>query len=157
MLTVKSNLGKVTESLIGKLRSLSTTELQDKLTREIATTVLPNMRYRIHTEGKDSQDKAFGEYNNAYLKRRQQKPYNRTSDPTIVLSRTRQMENDFSVVKNRSRNGYGLGFKNSFNGQKALWLQQRYGRYYIPDPNELKLLRDTTEQFIKDLTNNALY
>lgn len=158
MLTVQSNIGEVTGRLSSRVQSLMDMNglLQDKLLRTLATTILADMRYRIHVEGKDSEGGQLGTYSNAYLKIRQRKPYNRNSDPKVILSLTRQMENDFSVVAKQTKSGYGLGFKNSVNFEKATWLQKRYGRFYRLDANQLKLLRDTTDQFIKDLNNDAL-
>lgn len=52
--------------------------------------------------------------------------YNRTSDNKVVLSLTRQMENDLSVLPTVS--GYGIGYKNEFNFDKSQWAEQRYKR-----------------------------
>ena len=50
--------------------------------------------------------------------------YNRTSDPKVILSLTRQMENDFSVIALGV--GFGLGYKNKFNFDKARWAEKNY-------------------------------
>lgn len=52
--------------------------------------------------------------------------YNRTSDNKVVLSLTRQMENDLTVMP--TVNGYGIGYKNDFNFDKSQWAEQKYKR-----------------------------
>lgn len=52
--------------------------------------------------------------------------YNRSSDTKVVVSLTRQLENDWSVIA--TRRGYGIGFKNSFNFQKARWVEKIKGK-----------------------------
>lgn len=47
--------------------------------------------------------------------------YNRSSDTKIIVSLTRQLENDWSVIA--TEKGYGVGFKNSFNLDKARWVE----------------------------------
>lgn len=50
--------------------------------------------------------------------------YNREADPKVILSLTRQMENDFTVVA--IEKVYGLGYNNSLNFDKAKWLETKY-------------------------------
>lgn len=52
--------------------------------------------------------------------------YNRTNDKKVVLSLTRQMENDFSVIA--TANGYGLGFQNDENFNKSQWAEKNYNK-----------------------------
>ncbi len=96
----------------------------DKVARIVATSLLPEMRYRIHQQGLDASDQPIGVYKNSYLQLRQKK-YNRTSDPKVIASLTRQMENDFSVIP-QSENAYGLGYKNPVNAGKAEHLETKY-------------------------------
>ena len=48
--------------------------------------------------------------------------YNRSSDTKIIVSLTRQLENDWSVLE--TPNGYGIGFTNSFNADKLRWVEE---------------------------------
>ncbi len=50
--------------------------------------------------------------------------YHRSSDPKVIISLTRQLENDWSVIATNA--GYGIGFKNPFNLQKARWAEATY-------------------------------
>lgn len=50
--------------------------------------------------------------------------YNRTNDTTVVLSLTRQMENDFGIVPTTT--GYGIGYKNELNYNKSQWAEEKY-------------------------------
>lgn len=49
------------------------------------------------------------------------KRYNRSNDPKIIVSLTRQLENDWSVIA--TDQGYGVGFLNVLNLQKARWVE----------------------------------
>jgi hypothetical protein len=49
--------------------------------------------------------------------------YNRTSDTKIIVSLTRQLENDWSVIPTTL--GWAIGFKNQFNAQKLAWVEQQ--------------------------------
>jgi hypothetical protein len=50
--------------------------------------------------------------------------YNRGSDPMVILSLTRQMENQLTVIP--IPNGYGVGWHDSQNFQKAGWAEETY-------------------------------
>lgn len=57
--------------------------------------------------------------------------YHRTDDPKVILSLTRQMENDLGLCQAdpiKTELGYGIGYKNSHNYQKLLWCEQTYGK-----------------------------
>lgn len=138
--------------------------------RQVALAVLPELRHRVHVEGKDSAGNQIGTYSPGYMKLRtgnygnsgkisrgpnkgklkdagkftkglnikvfgtvvEDSPkaglarpnYHRSSDPKVILSLTRQMENDLSVVETTS--GYGIGYLNEFNYQKAIWCEETY-------------------------------
>lgn len=48
--------------------------------------------------------------------------YNRSSDTKVIVSLTRQLENDWAVIA--TDRGYGIGFLNSLNMQKAGWVEE---------------------------------
>jgi predicted butyrate kinase (DUF1464 family) len=92
------------------------------------------------------------------MKRRQEK--NRGTSKKVIFSLTRQMENDFSIVAGNGASGYGLGFKNMDNANKAEWLQRNtryksggFGDVYRPTQVEIEHMRVVAEQFITDLLN----
>lgn len=51
--------------------------------------------------------------------------YNRSNESKVVLSLTRQMESDYAVVA--TDDGWGIGFNNTHNADKARWNDKRYG------------------------------
>ena len=50
--------------------------------------------------------------------------YNRGTDPKVIISLTRQLENDYSVIA--TNKGYGIGFLNPLNYKKSQWVQGTY-------------------------------
>lgn len=115
---IKSNIGVITESIRRKLNILSDKEY---LVRPVCFDVIDLMTKRIHIDGKAADDSQIGTYNKSYLKLREEK-YSRKSDPKIIVSLTRQLENDWSVIA--TDKGYGVGFLNAHNLQKARWVEQ---------------------------------
>lgn len=126
MLKLTSNLTSVTSSIIGKLKAITeeNAPTRDQMLRTIALDTVASVKQRIHVEGKNSKGESLGEYTNAYMKKR--KENNRGANKQVIFSLTRQMENDFGIVAGNGATGYGLGFKNQLNAQKADWLQNGY-------------------------------
>jgi len=183
MLTFKSNLKDVVSSIVGRVKSINdlNAEQRDKMLRTIAFDTAAQMKVRIHQDGKNSKDTAIGEYSNSYLKFRENN--GRGTDKKVILSLTRQMENDFSIIGGSGATGYDLGFKNPDNANKAEWLQKGtksatvkehnrtingksykvtshtrkgrtgYGDVYKPTQLEVAHMRVVAEQFITDILN----
>jgi hypothetical protein len=121
-ITVRSNIKIVSQRIKEKLQILKDREY---LLRPVAFDMIDLMTKRIHVDGKDAEEKEIGTYNNQYLKLRQNK-YNRTTDTKIIVSLTRQLENDWNVIA--TDKGYGVGFLNVFNSQKARWVEAIKGK-----------------------------
>ena len=145
MITIKTNIDIVTDKILKKLNILQDREY---LLRPVAFDVVSLMTERIHQEGQASDGNQIGQYSNNYLKQRVKK-YNRKEDKKIVVSLTRQLENDWSVIA--TERGYGIGFLNTFNLQKAGWVEE------IKDKSIFKLTkreadyaRDKLQQLITD-------
>lgn len=117
MITVKSNIKIVTGRIKQQLEQLKNKEY---LLRPVAIEVIPLMTERIHQKGEASDGGQIGTYSSGYLKLRQKK-YKRDASTKVIVSLTRQLENDWSVIA--TQNGYGIGFNNSFNLQKARWVE----------------------------------
>jgi hypothetical protein len=111
-----------------------------------ASSVLALVAYRIHTQGERANGSAIGTYSNSYMKVRESSKYNRSSDRKKILSLTRQMENDFSVVE--EQNNIGLGFKNPANADKARWLEAAYPGTYVLSEDEDKVVVDVINGYI---------
>jgi hypothetical protein len=119
---IRTNIPIVTASIMKKLGIIADKEY---LLRPVAFDVITLMTERIHEDGKASDETQIGEYSNSYLKQRQNK-YKRTADKKIIVSLTRQLENDWSVIA--TEKGYGIGFLNPLNFQKATWVEQNKGK-----------------------------
>jgi hypothetical protein len=111
-----------------------------------ATNVLALVAYRIHTQGERANGSPIGRYGTKYLKYREGPRFNRSSDPTMIFSLTRQMENDFSVVEEGE--SAGLGFKNSHNADKARWLEAAFPGTYILSAEEEKVVVDVINEYL---------
>lgn len=116
-ISINTNIAEVNARIIAKLNKLKDKEY---LLRPLCFDLLELMKKRIHEDGKNASGTAIGTYSNSYLKQRE-KRYNRSSDTKVVISLTRQLENDWSVIA--TSRGYGIGFKNPFNVQKSIWAE----------------------------------
>lgn len=133
-------LEKLTSSLRSKLLEVSD---KDKVLRTVATSMCFVVRERIHEKGLNAAGSQIGVYSSEYLKVRIKK--GKTGSPKVILSFSRQMQNDFAIgEKNpiKAGNGWGLGFKNNFNSDKADWMEERYGSIYSLTDGEYKQAQD---------------
>lgn len=144
-MNVTTNIDQVINSLESKLSDAT----KQYVTLRVATALLGPVKSRIHGDGQASDGAEIGTYDNAYLRERQ-KRYNRTGDSKIILSLTRQMENDFSVQAVGSTS-YGLGFNNSANYEKAVWNDKRFGHIvYALTKEEEELATQIAKEAIID-------
>ena len=98
--------------------------------------MLPELRHRIHVEGKKTDGSAIGTYSNSYLKLRQSK-YNRTSDSTVIASLTRQLENGY--ILKATEKGYTIGNASPYNDEKIQHLEEKYGAIWQLTEKEREL------------------
>ena len=78
--------------------------------------------------------------------------YNRGSDTKVILSLTRQMENDMKVVAIKS-GSYGIGFSNKLNFDKSQWCEKTYkkeGKIYALSSEEVDAVNLIVQKFVKD-------
>lgn len=192
-----SNISTVVSRLKSRLTVLA--ENPDQMLRTVAMAVHPEVKKRVHVEGKDSGGNKIGTYSKSYMavrtgnfknadryKKGKNKgnvknagtftdrtirldkntgvysgedkvgtarpKYNRTSDTDVVLSLTRQMENDLSVMP--SGTGYGLGYNNPDNFKKSQHNEATYKKkIWALTEEEKKLAKQTAENFIQDFLN----
>lgn len=145
---VTTNIGEVSRIVVERLK-----KLQDKeyLLRPVCFGLIDKMTQRIHMDGKGSDNAPIGNYSTEYLKRRQRKPLNRTGDSKIVVSATRQLENDWNVIA--TDKGYAIGFLNEFNLQKARWVEeQKDKKIFSLSEDEQSYAVD----YLNELTSDAL-
>jgi len=121
MVTITTNLPAVTSELMKSIQDLLN---PNYLLRPVAIEVLPMMTERIHQKGVASDGSPIGTYSNGYLKQREKN--GRGADKKVIVSLTRQLENNWSVLE--TTNGYGIGFTNSFNADKLRWVEEIKGR-----------------------------
>jgi hypothetical protein len=151
MIQYTSNISQIVRL---KIEQIALLQNPDQLLRTVALAVLPELKKRVHVEGKDSSGAQIGTYSPGYMKLRtgnygnadrfsrgakkgqvknsgvststgKARPnYHRSADDKVILSLTRQMENDLSVMPAGS--GYGIGYNNPFNYQKSQWNEETY-------------------------------
>lgn len=121
-LTITSNLDQVLSNLGQNFRTIMD---PNYLLRPVAIEVLPMITERIHKDGQASDGSQIGTYSNAYLKYARAKA-KRGGDTKVIVSLTRQLENNWSVLE--TTNGYGIGFTNPFNADKLRWVEEVKGK-----------------------------
>lgn len=73
--------------------------------------------------------------------------YNRTGDTKVVLSLTRQMENDLSILPVNA--GYGIGYNNPDNFKKSQYNEKTYKkRIWAPTIEEKELVIRVAEDYV---------
>ncbi len=132
--------------LVKGLASLTDT---GKLLREISSGMLAETRTRIHNYGERATGAPIGQYSDNYLKLRIDS--GKGSDRSVIFSLTGQMENNYKVIA-ISDTEYGLGFDNATDGQKSVWLAERFGNdIWALSESELEQVDATIQEFV----NNA--
>lgn len=74
---------------------------------------------------KAGKNKNSGTHSKGKISGRPRPVFNRTADTKVILSLTREMENDMVAVP--TEQGYGLGYQNPHNLEKAQWCEKTYG------------------------------
>lgn len=119
---VSSNISFVIGSMLAKFAEIENPEF---VSRAVATAMMPEIRERIHERGENSKGQPIGTYSNSYLRMRQRKPYNRTADPEVISSLTRQLENSYVLAP--QQNSYTMGVATPLSAEKIKWLEEKYG------------------------------
>lgn len=145
MATIQSNIGEVTGNIEEKIKKLGDKEY---IPRTLSFDLIDLMTKRIHIDGVAADGSQIGTYNKDYLSLRRRK-YNRSADSKIIVSLTRQLENDWNVIA--TDDGYGIGFLNSHNFDKARWVEQNKGKkIFSLSATEQQYVNDTVDQLVKD-------
>lgn len=80
--------------------------------------------------------------------------YNRSSDTKIIVSLTRQLENDWAVVA--TEQGYGISFLNPFNLQKMKWVEEiKKKKISALTDSEQKFVNEQLDKKIAETLNGA--
>lgn len=145
MATIQSNIGEVTGNIEEKIKKLGDKEY---IPRTLSFDLIDLMTKRIHIDGVAADGSQIGAYNKDYLSLRRRK-YQRSADTKIIVSLTRQLENDWNVIA--TDDGYGIGFLNSHNFDKARWVEANKGKkIFSLSATEQQYVNDTVDQLIKD-------
>lgn len=145
MASIQSNIGEVTGNIEEKIKKLGDKEY---IPRTLSFDLIDIMTKRIHIDGVAADGSQIGTYNKDYLSLRQRK-YKRTSDSKIIVSLTRQLENDWNVIA--TDDGYGIGFLNSHNFDKARWVEaNKDKKIFSLSATEQQYVNDTVDQLVKD-------
>jgi len=123
---------------------------KDKLLRTVAQTALFVLQDRIFTDegGRKTDGSPIGVYTKQYLNYRE-RAYGKTNKQ-INLNATGQMFRDLDIAPDGE--SYTLGFKNSFNKQKADWNEERFGTIFQLSQDEVKeYIQPAVQEFIDNL------
>lgn len=104
----------------------------------------------VYKSGKrKGQTKNTGKFSKGLHKDQDRPRYNRTDDRKVIVSLTRQMENDLSVQAT-PQGGYGIGYNNPINVEKAAWVEATYRKkiFALTDEEKILMLR-IAEDFLK--------
>lgn len=132
-MTITDNIPFVIGNILAKFRELDNPET---VSRAAALALMPELRHRIHVEGKKTDGSAIGTYSNSYLKLRKSK-YNRTSDSTVIASLTRQLENGY--ILKATENAYTIGNASPYNDEKIQHIEEKYGAIWQLTEKEREL------------------
>lgn len=105
------------------------------------------IRHRIHVDGQRADGGAIGTYQNSYMAIR--KKNKRDNSSKMIYSLTRQMEQDFVPIAQDDM--YGLGFNNSHNFDKAMWLEEKRPGVYALSNNEIQLAEETITDYLNGI------
>ena len=176
MIAFNSNGKDVLDAIKADLKGKASPQETDKLVRVIASTLTGMMRDRVHVQGKDSNENQIGTYSPEYMKVRtndfksskivrgvnkekKKKKYNRTSDTKVILSLTRQMENDMAICERNPIKipyGYAIGYQNDFNFDKLTWLEKKYKKQILTklSKKEEEVKDEIVNNYLNDRTTN---
>lgn len=147
MIRIETNMDVVINKVCISLDEISI----DEMTRLQATSLLAEMRKRIHVRGIASDGKPIGTYTPKYLKYVRPK-YKRSTDSKVILSLTRSMENGMILFP--ITNGTAIGYATPELFQRAKWQEKRtaYGSRAIfsPTQQEVKLVNEIGNNYIAE-------
>lgn len=139
-------------SVISNLSSLDVlkklSEGIDELTKEIASTLIAEIRTRIHGDGKNSAGSDIGDYDDSYLPIR--KRFNRGTNTKVILSLTGGLENSYGIIQDE--NGlYAIAILNDKYVEIVEHLEDKYGEIFNLTDEERKLVTTIINNRIEKL------
>lgn len=143
---ITSNIPFVVGNILAAFKQLDNPET---VSRAAALAVLPELRNRIHVEGKRTDGGEIGSYSNSYLKIREK--FNRGNSREVILSLTRQLENGYTLKA--TEKGYTIGNISPGNDVKIEHLTEMYGDVWLLSEKELEMAQIAAIVTAKELLN----
>lgn len=111
------------DELLNIVNKVNSAILSDKGRKIALTTVLAQHKPRIFSDGLASDGSQIGRYSKKYGEYKSSIGKN----PGYVnLRNTDQMLSDYALIASEGQ--YAFGFQNSFNGEKAGWMTDKYNK-----------------------------
>jgi hypothetical protein len=136
---ITSNIPFVIGNILAKFRELGNPET---VSRAAAVAIEPELRYRIHVEGKNSSGGAIGTYSNSYLKIRERE--NRGTSTKVIISLTRQLENGYTLKA--TEKGYTICNTSPSNEEIIGHLTEKYGDIWQLTQRELEMTQIVAQE-----------
>lgn len=176
MITFQSNLQQVIKDVLMRIQAVNSTDMLRQVAVDLLPVVKDRIHERgldasgnpigTYSEGymkvrtgnfgnasRKTRGKSKGELKDAGVFTRgnnkgQLRPkYNRTNDTKVVISLTRQMENDFSIQPTDT--GYGLGYNNADNALKVEYVENIYKKkIFALTADEIAAAYASAQEFI---------
>lgn len=144
MITIETNLGEVLNDLSARLTSVET----NRLTRIQATTLMAEIRQRVHVRGQAADGRDIGTYSPRFLPVRQR--WHRTEGSRVVVSLSRAMENAMVIIP--LSDGTGIGYATARELEKARHAERYWGRpLFRPSEEELRLMRQIAVDYVNGI------
>lgn len=125
---------------------------REYLLRPLAIETIANIKERIHEQGKASDGAQIGTYSSGYMREREKN--NRSKDTKVIVSLTRQLENDYHVIA--TQRGYAIGFNNSLNFDKSQWVEANQKKIIFNTTAEEKdYILDRAVELVNDAINGS--
>lgn len=144
--TITTNIDQVLKNMATSFDLLKDKEY---FLRPLAVETIPNMKERIHKDGHATDNTPIGTYSNGYMRVREENK--RGKDRKIIVSLTRQLENDWAVLATNT--GYGIGFNNPINKDKAKWVEENKSKIIF---NLSEAEKKYISERIQELVNGAI-
>ncbi len=151
MTEITTNMLDVCDNIVRRLSAIDA----DKMCRLQASTLMAEMRQRIHVDGLAADGQPIGTYSAGYLRYTRPK-YGRQEGGKVVLSLTRTMENAMALYP--IEGGTGIGYATAEQLQKAHWCEETYKKdIFSPTNAERTRCIQIGKNFIKEHIHGADY
>jgi len=147
MITIAANLDSVMTQLSQQLSDLDVS----KMTRLAASSLMAEIRQRVHVRGEASNGQQIGIYSKGYMARR--KKHGRQEGGKVVLSLTRSMENAMILIP--LEDGTGIGYTTAELLQRAKWQEERQC-YQQPIWTPTQAEKNLVDRICADYISNLL-